>query len=150
MGSIIKRKRKDGSVAWLAQIAIRRDGKTVLRENRTFERRSVAAAWIEKREEDLAKPGALDALPEDGQKRKDVTLGDAIDKYIEDSAKGMGRTKAQVLKSIKDYDIANKSCASIGSTDLVAFAKEKLKTGVAPQTVANYLSHLRPHDRGVS
>lgn len=142
MGSIIKRKRKDGSVAWLAQIAIRRDGKTVLRENRTFGRRSVAAAWIEKREEDLAKPGALDALPEDGQKRKDVTLGDAIDKYIEDSAKGMGRTKAQVLKSIKDYDIAGKPCASIGSADLVAFAKEKLKSGVAPQTVANYLSHL--------
>ena len=116
--------------------------KTVLRENRTFERRSVAAAWIEKREEDLAKPGALDAAPEDGRKRKDVTLGDAIDRYIEDRAKGMGRTKAQVLKSIKDYDIANKSCASIGSADLVAFAKEKLKTGVAPQTVANHLSHL--------
>jgi integrase len=142
MGSIIKRKRKDGSVAWLAQIAIRRDGKTVLRENRTFERRSIAAAWIEKREEDLAKPGALEAVPADGQKRKDVTLGDAIDRYIEDSAKGMGRTKAQVLKSIKDYDIAGKPCASIGSADLVAFAKEKLKSGVAPQTVANYLSHL--------
>ena len=89
MGGIIKRKRKDGSVAWFAQIAIRRGGKTVLRENRTFERRSIAAAWIEKREEDLAKPGALDAVAEDGQKRKDVTLGDAVDKYVEDSAKSM-------------------------------------------------------------
>ena len=95
-----------------------------MRENRTFERRSIAAAWIEKHEEDLAKPGALDVVAEDGQKRKDVTLGDAIDKYIEDSANGMGRAKAQVLKSIKDYDIANKSCVSIGSADLMAFAKE--------------------------
>jgi len=37
MGTIIKRKRKDGSAAWLAQIAVRRAGKTVWRENRTFE-----------------------------------------------------------------------------------------------------------------
>ncbi|MGD1884550.1 MAG: hypothetical protein ACFB11_19920 [Paracoccaceae bacterium] len=44
MGSSIKRKRKDNSVAWLAQIAIRRRGKTVSRENRTFELRSTAAA----------------------------------------------------------------------------------------------------------
>ncbi len=101
MGSIIKRKRKDGSVAWLAQIAIRRRGKTVLRENRTFELRSTAVAWIEKREKDLAKPGALEKLAVADTRRRDVTLGDAIDRYVEDSAKEIGRTKAQVLKSIK-------------------------------------------------
>jgi hypothetical protein len=38
---------------------IRRDGKTVLRENRTFERRSIMAAGMEKREEDLARPGVM-------------------------------------------------------------------------------------------
>jgi len=42
-----------------------------------------------------------------------------------------------VRKRIKEFDIANKFCP-----DIVAFAKEKRKTGVAPQTVANYLSHL--------
>lgn len=142
MGSIIKRKRKDGSAAWLAQIAIRRAGKTVWRENRTFELRSTAAAWIEKREKDLAKPGALENLPIGETRRREVTLGDAIDKYVEDSAKAIGRTKAQVLKSIKEFDIANKLCAQIDSADIVAFAKEKLNTGVSPQTVSNYLSHL--------
>lgn len=54
----------------------------------------------------------------------------------------MGRTKAQVLRSIRDFDIADKTCASITSADIVAFAREKLETGVQPQTVANYLSHL--------
>lgn len=142
MGSTIKRKRKDGSVAWLAQIAIRRAGKTIWRENRTFELRSVAAAWIEKREKNLAKPGALENLPIGESRRREVTLGDAIDKYVEDSAKAIGRTKAQVLKSIKEFDIANKFCAEIDSADIVAFAQEKLKTGVSPQTVSNYLSHL--------
>jgi hypothetical protein len=33
MGAIVKRSRKDGSVAWLAQIVIKRGGKIVLREN---------------------------------------------------------------------------------------------------------------------
>jgi len=47
-----------------------------------------------------------------------------------------------VLKSIKEFDIANKLYVEIDSADIVAFAKEKLKTGVAPQTVANWLSHL--------
>ena len=42
-----------------------------------------------------------------------------------------------MLKSIKEFDIANKLYVEIDSADIVAFAKEKLKTGVAPQTVAN-------------
>lgn len=142
MGIIIKRKRKDGSVSCLAQIAVRRAGKTVWRENRTFDLRSTAAAWIEKSEKDLAKPGALENLPIGETRRREVTLSDAIDKYVEDSAKAIGRTKAQVLNSIKEFDIANKLCAQIDSADIVAFAKEKLNTGVSPQTVANYLSHL--------
>ncbi|QHQ34417.1 hypothetical protein [Algicella marina] len=74
-------------MAWLAQIAIRRRGKTVLRENRTFELRSTAGAWIEKREKDLSKPTILEHLLAADTRRRDVTLGDAIDKYVEDSAK---------------------------------------------------------------
>ena len=102
MGTIIKRKRKDGTASWLAH---RRSAgwKNVWRENRTFELRSTAAAWIEKREKDLAKPGALENLPIGETRRREVTLGDAIDKYVEDSAKAIGRTKAQVLKSIKEF-----------------------------------------------
>ncbi|MEM8693376.1 MAG: hypothetical protein AAGG57_16010 [Pseudomonadota bacterium] len=44
--------------------------------------------------------------------------------------------------SIKEFDIADKHCAEIDSADIVAFAHEKLETGVALQTVSNYLSHL--------
>jgi len=56
-------------------------------------------------------------------------------------SKEIGRTKAQVLRAIKSYDIANKSCSKIGSEDIVAFANQ-LVAKVTPQTVANYLSHL--------
>jgi integrase len=143
MGTIVKRSRKDGSVAWLAQIVIKRGGRILLRENKTFERRSTASAWLKQREEHLGQPGTLESeLEAKSNDNRIPKLSDAIDRYIRESNKKIGRTKTQVLKSIKDFDIADKTCASITSTDIVAFAREKLETGVQPQTVSNYLSHL--------
>ncbi len=90
----------------------------------------------------MAKPGALEDFRAGDHKRRDVTLADAIDKYADDSAKAIGRTKSQVLKRIKNFDIAGKPCADINIADIVAFAQEKLKSGVTPQTVSNYVSHI--------
>lgn len=142
MGTIIKRRRKNGTIAWLAQISVMRQGKVLLRESQTFERRSTAAAWIENREEALAQPGALDTLKAQPKARRTPTLGDAIDRYVSESNKQIGRTKTQVLKSIKTFDISDMHCDAITSADIVAFAQEKLDTGVQPQTVSNYMSHL--------
>ena len=50
MGSITVRKRKDGSVAYNAQVRINRDGRTVYQESQTFDRKQVAQAWIKRRE----------------------------------------------------------------------------------------------------
>lgn len=131
MGTIVKRSRKDASVASLAQIVIKRSGKIILHENKTFERRSTASAWLSQREEHL--PEALEVeLQSKSNDNQAPALSDAIDRYIRESNRKIGRTKTQVLKSIKDFDIADKACASITSTDIVAFAREKLDTGVQP------------------
>ncbi|HEY8577583.1 MAG TPA: site-specific integrase [Devosia sp.] len=137
MGTIVSRKRKDGTTGYTAQILIKRGGKIVHRQAQTFDRRGAAAAWIKRRETELAVPGALER-----ENRKDHPLADAIDWYVENSIKEIGRTKAQVLRSIKEYGIAGMPCSTIGSTDIVAFARELGSSGRKPQTVANYLSHL--------
>lgn len=113
------------------------DGKKViLRETKTFGRKQAAEAWIKRRETELGEPGAVArALVPSG------TLSDAIDRYTESTRKEIGRTKEQVLRSIKEYDIANMDCASIRSEDIVAFAQE-LSKGREPSTVGNYISHL--------
>ena len=54
------RKRKDGSTGYHAQVTIKRSGKIIHRETRTFDRRQAASAWLEKRETELAKPGAVE------------------------------------------------------------------------------------------
>ncbi len=52
------------------------------------------------------------------------TLGDAIDRYTKESIKEIGRTKSQMLRSIRDYDIADMACSEINSEHIVAFAKQ--------------------------
>lgn len=132
MGTIIARKRANGTTSYTAQIVIKREGETVHREAKTFDRRPAAKAWLARRETELRAPGGL-------ERRPDPPLGDVIDRYIAESKRRIGRTKAQVLRTIKDFDIAEKRCSKITSADIVAFA-QSLK--VQPQTVQNYLSHL--------
>ena len=131
MGTIIGRTRKDGTTAYVAQILLKRKGQIVHRESQTFDRKQVARAWIARRETELA-----EGIPD---RSKDVRLGDVIDRYVRESERAIGRTKAQVLAKIKEYDIANFRCSEIKSEHLVEFART-LK--VQPQTRANYLSHL--------
>ncbi|MDE1158470.1 MAG: site-specific integrase [Neorhizobium sp.] len=148
MGTIVERKRKDGSRAYTAQIRIKRAGAIVHSEAQTFDRRPAASAWLKKRETELAVPGALDEV-----NAPDVTLGDAIDEYCKGMLKVMGKTKAQCLETIRKHPLAGKNCRDIASADIAGFAKDLLDgwtpDGDAvenrprkPQTVGNYLSHL--------
>ncbi|MBB4272962.1 site-specific integrase [Rhizobium mongolense] len=136
MGTISARKRQDGSTGYTAQILRKKGGKIVWREAKTFDRQREAAAWIRFREAELDKPGALERAS-----AKSSTLADVIDLYTREK-KEIGRTKAQCLRSIKDYTIASMDCAAIKASDISAFARELLSGGRKPQTVGNYISHL--------
>lgn len=137
MGSIAPRKRKDGTTSFTAQIVLKKDGAVVHREARTFDRRPAATIWMEKREKELRAPGGIERA-----KHRGATLAEAIDKYVDQSVKEIGRTKAQVLRTIKGFAIADKPAGEIGSDDLVAFAQELAAGGRTPATVGNYMSHL--------
>jgi integrase len=132
MGTIISRKRTDGTVGHTAQILIKRKGKIVHREAKTFDRKTVAKAWLDRRQTELREPGSL-------ERRPDPTLAVVIDRYIAESNKAIGRTKEQVLRTIKTYDLADMQCSKITSADIIAFAQA---LPVQPRTVQNYLSHL--------
>ena len=133
MGTIVTRKRKDGSIGYLARVRIMRAGE-VHAETETFDRKADAQAWMKRRETELARPGALEALKQD-----DPLFADVIDRYLADTKREPGRTKAQVLRTIKGMPIGAMTCSKITSADVTEFAKSiKAK----PQTVGNYLAHL--------
>lgn len=134
MGTITQRVRKDGSIGYTAQIRLKQGGAVVFTEAKTFDRRPAAASWLEKRERELAQPGALDVAKQD-----DPTLAEVIKKVTEESTKEVGRTKAQVLRTIADSDLGQKRCSQIGSADIVAYARS---LEVLPQTAGNYMAHL--------
>lgn len=136
MGSIISRPRADGTIAYLAKIAIMREGVVMLRESRTFDRKPAAKTWIDNREKELAKPGALDRAKAD---QNDPPLSVAIERYIDESEKVIGKTKAQVLRTIKNGPLGVRRCSAVDAEALCDYAKS---LDCAPSTRGNYLSHL--------
>jgi uncharacterized protein YycO len=77
MGTIVKRYLSDGRVRYSAQILIKRDGAIVYRESKTFEKISLASDWLSRRECEVNSPYF------NFNKDPNVTLGDAIRKFIE-------------------------------------------------------------------
>lgn len=132
MAGITSRKRSDGTIGHTAQIRLKADGKLVYTESKTFDRKPAAQAWRDKRMAELALPGAL-------TKPLDPTLADVIDQYNKDTLRPHGKTKDQVLRTIKASTLGALRCSQITSQVLVQYAQSL--TG-QPQTVANYMSHL--------
>jgi integrase len=64
---------------------------------------------------------------------------DVIDRYLAESEKQPGRNKSNVLRTIKNCEIAELKCSQIGSEDLLAFLRSLT---VEPQTRLVYLRHL--------
>lgn len=134
MGHIAERVLKDGSASYTAQVRIKRGGQIIYSEAETFARRTAAVTWMKNREAALKEPGALEKAM-----APDPTLSEAIDTYLKDSKRDYGKTKRQVLNTIKASSLGGMKCSEIDSTKIVEFAKS---LGVQPQTVGNYISHL--------
>ena len=96
MGTIIERRRKDGTLTYFAQI-MRRNGGKMHRESKTFERRQAARIWIEKREKELDAPGGLDAA-----RVGDPNLAEAIERYIVESKRAMGGQRSKSCGPSRD------------------------------------------------
>ncbi|WP_170358650.1 tyrosine-type recombinase/integrase [Ruegeria arenilitoris] len=139
MGTIVERKNKSGG-KYRAQVIKKDKGKIVLSKSATFARRSTAAAWIKRIEREF-KAGTFI------NNQSHTSVGELIDRVVKLNRKDMGKTKCQVLDTIKRFDVANYDVTSLRTADLVEFATEVAegKHGSAarsPATTANYLSHL--------
>lgn len=136
MGTITPRRRSDGTTGYTVQIRIKRAGKVVHSESETFDREPAARIWMAKREEALAAPGALEKVAV-----KDPPLAEVIQQYERETKRELGRTKKQVLKTIRESELGKRRCSEVTSPVLVGWAQD-LGKGREPQTVGNYVSHL--------
>ena len=118
MATISKRTRKDGTVFYTAQIRLKKGGEVIYSFAQSFDRESVAKAWLKKKEAELAKPDGLEKA-----RVGHATIGDAIKRFVKESSKAMGKTKAQVLLALTRDPIASMACVEVKSEDLVALAR---------------------------
>lgn len=134
--SILERTLRDGSKSYRAQVRVFKGRKLLHSESKSFERRSAAEEWMHLRQKALENPEHLKSVL-----GEDPTLAEAIDQYLASLRISAGKTKRQVLHTIKGLDLGKRRCSSIMSRDLVAFANQ-LGQSMQPQTVGNYMAHL--------
>jgi integrase len=132
MGTILARKRLDGTMGYTVSIRLKEAGKVIFSQSKTFDREAAAKSWMKKRETELDEPGAFN-------KPEDPTLAAVIEKYNIDKLKAHGKTKDQVLRAIGGSSLGEMRCSEIQSHHIVAYLKAMTSQ---PQTRGNYLSHL--------
>ena len=118
-----------------AEIVIRKNGKTLHRESKTFKKRTHAQQWADKREAELKIHGIK-------PKTNDYTIAELAEKYIADytGKVRMGRSKLSDLKRIQHYPICQQPSAQLTSADYINHINQRLATGAQPQTVNNDLT----------
>lgn len=131
MATITKRRRKDGSIAYKAEVRKMRDGRTFQR-TRTFSKLGQAKAWAARQE--AKDVGAL--------KHGGVTVGALIDLYLEEYGQGFGRTKKKDIQGLGKSVLAAKSALALTAGQIIDHARSRRLT-VAPSTAMNDLIWLR-------
>ena len=139
MATITKRAGKRG-VRWLAEIRIKRGGKIVHREARTFAKQATARDWARDREAELAKPGSLDAVAHKG-----VTIGDLIRRYMAEvsALRPFGRSKDAALRMLAQESLAELDVSKLTAARVVEHVRQRRLAGTGPATVLNDVIWLR-------
>ncbi|MBY0455418.1 MAG: site-specific integrase [Burkholderiaceae bacterium] len=141
MGNITQRKRRDGSAAYTAQIRIMEDGKTVLSEAKTFDRRALAAEWMRRREGEIQAERASGVAT-----HKRVTIEQILKNYVK-SATGLtdwGRSKTSDIKKLMASGLAAKDATRLTVQDVIGHVMmRRTVDGVSPATALNDVVWLR-------
>lgn len=149
MGTIAQRKLVNGTIRYRAEIRINRKGLPIYKESQTFGSKKIAAGWIAKREAEIENnPEILFGQ----EKLVDLTLTDAIDRYLAEVGSEYGRTKTYALKLIQKFPIAQHIITKIKSTHIAEHVAQRKvgvdKLGLSP-IAASTLQHELLHIRGV-
>jgi integrase len=134
MGTIIERRRQDGTPTYTAQIRIRQNGKILFTEAQTFAKRPPAEKWLHQREKEIRRQ------LEDGIIGPPIpTLDEAILRFQESHP---DQRSTGVLTRLMGGRWSQRRLNDLTTKDFGDLLKERLQV-VQPQTVMNDLVYLR-------
>lgn len=114
MGNIRTKKLKDGTVHYHAEIHINKKGFPSYREAKTFANKKVAQNWITTRETEL-KDDLKQLFGAKGID-KNMTIGQAIDRYISELDTEFGRSKMHARISVRQkYSLESGKFATLSN-----------------------------------
>lgn len=140
MGTIVPRRRKNGTTGYTAQIRLKRDGLVIHTESATFDRKALAQEWLTRRE------AALDVQRARGEPFGGrMTVAEMVTWYEarERPAEPWGRTKRTDLKRIREGGLAGKRVDLLTKQDFIAYVEGRRDAGAGPATAGNDLIWLR-------
>jgi integrase len=150
MASIIRLQNKDGSVSYQAQVRIKRGGKLLLNESRSFlaagvgiraeaQAKRLAEEWAELLTEKMREQGAIAQ-----RKLKGLTLKDLIDKYIEffEKDKHLWASKRSVLNVLARSPMADVAILELTADKIIDYVRHRRSFGVQPQSIQQDIIYL--------
>lgn len=142
MATIRTRRRKDGSLAYLAEVRVKRGGEIVHRESKTFATRGQATAWSSAREKAL---DGQEPTPPPPFTVPHPRLKDVLQKYLDEVSvlRPMGRTKDSAIRFLQKCDIAKLTTNELQSTDIISHIHKRRLSGAGPSTANNDIVWLR-------
>ncbi len=135
MASIRKRKNKNGSITYYADIVIKRGGDIVHREGRSFNKLALAKAWSEKRQREI------EHAQIHGESSREP-LKTIIQRYQDQFSHNYGRTKNYAIAQLLNYPIAELTINQLSVKHIIQHCIERNREA-QPQTVANDVIWLR-------
>jgi integrase len=121
---------------YTAIVRIRRGGKILHRESRTFAHRSAALSWARHREVELENPGALVRVQHGAP-----TLAELIRWYIDtfETISKWRRSKQTHLEFLERHSIGKANAMTLTSAMLIDHVRSRRADGAGPATVINDL-----------
>ncbi len=122
MATIRTRRRQNGSLAYLAEVRIKKDGRLFHRESKTFDKRRAATEWAARLEKDLNKPNGV---PHRQHQALVDSLRRILAKYRKEvsEVRPMGRSKTAHIKFLENSELASFDVRDIKTSDLIAHVR---------------------------
>jgi integrase len=134
--TIQKRKTASGDLRYTAVVRVKKLSKVVYRESRTFSKHTASVQWGKARVNHLEVNGYSNS-------NTDITLGEMIQKYLDDPHVELKRTKLNVLRLLTDCDIAQVKVVDLQSHHIIEHCKLRKSSGTGKSTISHDVSYIR-------
>ncbi|CCN85471.1 Putative Integrase [Vibrio nigripulchritudo SFn27] len=135
--TIEKRTLKSGESRFKVTIFVKKGGRIIHRESKTFRKKEIARTHGKNRVQDIETQGVL--------RTKAVPLGVLLDKFMDDRDlwEQTGRTKQYTIRFLRDCDIAKVQSNELKSSDLIEHCRIRKAAGAKPVTIYHDIAYLR-------